>query len=184
LFETIMICFSFLEPAAKEKVIPKAMEKQIGIIAMKPFSGGVIEAPEAALKWVLSYPDILILAGVEDKRLIDQNWKTFQGGYDMSDEEKQPVERISKEFDKKFCRRCDYCLPCPAEIPIQFVLGARSFVKRMGLAAMKTPMFASMWEKAANCTECGECRERCPYDLSIPEMIKENLDWVNKLGSD
>lgn len=183
LFETIMICFSFLEPAAGEKVIPKAIEKQVGIIAMKPFSGGVIEAPEAALKWVLSYPDILVLAGVEEKKLIDQNWKIFQGDYGMKAEEIQAIERISKEFENKFCRRCDYCQPCPVEIPIQFVLGARSLVKRMGLGALKTPMFASLWEKAAKCTECGDCMERCPYGLSIPDMIKENLNWVRQLES-
>ncbi|MBN1570550.1 MAG: aldo/keto reductase, partial [Acidobacteria bacterium] len=123
LFETIMVCFSFLEPAAKEKVIPKARENNVGIIAMKPFSGGVIEAPEAALKWVLSFPDVLVIAGVEDKRLIDQNWRAFQGSCELTDEEKGQIAGISKEFESRFCRRCDYCLPCPAEIPIQFVLG-------------------------------------------------------------
>jgi uncharacterized protein len=178
LFETIMICFSFLEPAAKEKVIPKAREKQVGIIAMKPFSGGVIEAPEAALKWVLSYPDVLVIAGVEDKKLIDQNWEVFQGSYEMTAEERDVVAGISREFDKKFCRRCDYCLPCTAGIPIQMVLGARSFIKRMGTGVLKTPMFRKMWENAGNCTECGDCMERCPYGLPIPEMIKENLSFM------
>lgn len=175
LFETIMVCFSFLEPAAKEKVIPKARQKGVGIIAMKPFSGGVIEAPEAALKWALSFPDILVLAGVEDRKLIDQNWETFQGSYELTSEERQKIQEISKEYDKKFCRRCDYCLPCPAEIPIQFVLGMRSFLKRMGPAVLKTPMFENMIKKAADCTECGDCIERCPYGLPIPEMIQNSL---------
>jgi predicted aldo/keto reductase-like oxidoreductase len=168
LFETVM-------------VIPKAREKQVGIIAMKPFSGGVIDTPEVALKWVLSFPDILVLAGVEEKRLIDQNWKVFQGGYGMTDEEKQKLQEISKEFDKKFCRRCDYCQPCPVEIPIQFILGVRSMVKRMGPAILRTPMLGNMREKAANCTECGDCIDRCPYGLPIPDMIQENLDWLNAL---
>ncbi len=179
LFETIMVCFSFLEPAAKDKVIPKAREKGVGIIAMKPFSGGVIEAPEAALKWALAFPDILVLAGVEDKRLIDQNWSAFQGSYELTAEEKQKVRAICEEYDKKFCRRCDYCLPCPVEIPIQFVLGMRSLLKRMGSGALKTPMFANLVKKAAECTECGECMERCPYDLPIPEMIKNSLKLAN-----
>jgi uncharacterized protein len=178
LFETIMVCFSFLEPAAKEIIIPKAREKQIGIIAMKPFSGGVIEAPEVALKWILSFPDILVLAGVEGKKFIDQNWRVFQGSYEINDEESQTIDRIRKEFDKIFCRRCDYCLPCPAEIPIQFVLGAHSFIKRMGPGALQNPIFANMLEKAANCTECGDCMERCPYDLPIPDIIKANLAYL------
>jgi predicted aldo/keto reductase-like oxidoreductase len=178
LFETIMVCFSFLEPAAIEKVIPKAREKRIGIIAMKPFSGGVIEAPEAALKWVLSFPDILVLAGVEEKSFIDQNWRIFQGSYELTEKERQEIQAIGIEFDKKFCRRCDYCLPCAEGIPIQFVLGMRSILKRMGPAALQTPMFKNLLEKAANCTECGDCMERCPYDLPIPDMIRDNLDWV------
>jgi predicted aldo/keto reductase-like oxidoreductase len=182
-FETIMVCFSFLEPAAKDKVIPKARAKGVGIIAMKPFSGGVIEAPEAALKWALAFPDILVLAGVEDKRLIDQNWNAFQGSYELTAEERQKIREISAEYDKKFCRRCDYCLPCPVEIPIQFVLGMRSLLKRMGPAALKTPMFQNMIKKAAECTECGDCMGRCPYELPIPEMIKASLKLADEAMS-
>jgi hypothetical protein len=50
LFESIMVCFSFLEPAAKDLIIPKALEKNMGVIAMKSFSGGVIDNPSLALK--------------------------------------------------------------------------------------------------------------------------------------
>lgn len=181
LFETIMVCFSFLEPAAAEKVIPKARGKQIGIIAMKPLSGGVIGAPEAALKWIFSCPDILVIAGVEEKALIDQNWKIFQGSYTLTGEERRKIREIEREFDRKFCRRCDYCLPCTVGIQIQFALGVRSMVGRMGQGILQQPMFRDIWEKAASCTECGDCMERCPYDLPIPDMIRENLDWVNEL---
>jgi predicted aldo/keto reductase-like oxidoreductase len=183
LFETIMVCFSFLEPAAKERVIPKAREKQIGIIAMKPFSGGVIESAEVALKWAFAFPEILVLAGVEDKSLIDQNWDVFQSGSLLTDEETHQLREISREFENKFCRRCDYCLPCPAEIPIQFIMGVRSLVKRAGPAILKSPMLARTLEKAAGCTECGDCMERCPYQLPIPSIVKENLQWANKVIS-
>ena len=30
-------------------------------------------------------------------------------------------------------------------------------------------------EQARACAECGECVDKCPYDLAIPEMIKENI---------
>lgn len=182
LFETIMVCFSFLEPAAGDKVIPKAIAKNVGVLAMKPFSGGVIEAPEVALKWVLSHPGILVLTGVEDRKLIDQNWRVFEGDYTLTEEERRTLDGIVAEYDKKFCRRCDYCLPCPAGIPIQYALGVRSFVKRMGAAALQNPMFAEMWRKAAGCTQCGDCMSRCPYKLPIPDMIRENIDWMKRLG--
>jgi uncharacterized protein len=178
LFETIMVCFSFLEPAAREKVIPKAIAKQVGILAMKPFSGGVIESASAALKWIFSYPEILVLAGVEDKKLIDQSWEIFQGDYTLTPDEELQIQEISKEYANKFCRRCDYCLPCTAEIPIQFMMGVKFLVKRGGPAILKSPMLANTLQKAVGCTECGDCMERCPYDLPIPDLIKENLEWV------
>ena len=178
LFETIMVCFSFLEPAAKEKVIPKALAKDVGVLVMKPLSGGVIEeAPEAALKWVLECPETLVLVGVEDRKFIDQNWKVFQGNRELTEIDKKAIAAISREYANKWCRRCDYCLPCPSGIPIQFVLGARYFVKRMGPGAMKNPAFVEMWEKAENCIKCGQCATRCPYGLQIPEMIAANVEW-------
>ena len=65
LFETIMVCFSFLEPAAREKIIPKALKQKVGVIAMKPFSGGVIDNTALALKYALSHAGVVVLAGVE-----------------------------------------------------------------------------------------------------------------------
>ena len=182
LFETIMVCFSFLEPAAEEKVIPKALEKNVGILAMKPLSGGVIEAAEPALKWAFGHPEILVLAGVESRDLIDQNWNVFQGNWELTKSDQETIDAVFREYDKKFCRRCDYCLPCPSEIPIQFVMGARTFLKRMGPGALKVPVFAGLWDKAENCLECGQCVTRCPYGLPIPEIVKANLEWRKGLN--
>jgi predicted aldo/keto reductase-like oxidoreductase len=33
-------------------------------------------------------------------------------------------------------------------------------------------------DTARNCTGCGACLERCPYELPIPDLIRENLEWV------
>ena len=176
-----MVCFSFLEPAAREKIIPKAIDKNVGVIAMKSFSGGVLDNPKLALKYVLSQPGIMIIPGVEHKALFDHNLAVFKGSYHLDDQEKQEIEKIRQRYDKKFCRRCDYCLPCEEEIPIQFVMGLRSMVRRMGTGILETPMFKNMLDRSANCSECGDCMERCPYDLPIPDMIKSNLDWVKAL---
>jgi predicted aldo/keto reductase-like oxidoreductase len=180
LFETIMLCFSFLEPAAREKIIPKAIEGQIGVIAMKPFSGGFIEDPGLALKYVLSCPGIVVIPGIEEKTLIDENWEIFQADPALNDAEKREIEEIRLHHDKTFCRRCDYCQPCTEDISIQHVLGIRSMVKRLGKEGLSRGMLKEAVDKARHCSECGECMTRCPYQLPIPDLIKANLSWVDE----
>jgi predicted aldo/keto reductase-like oxidoreductase len=179
-FETIMVCFSFLEPLAQEKIIPKAIEKKVGVIAMKPFSGGTIDNARLALKYVFSQPGIMIIAGVEHKDLFDENWEIFQASHELDDGEKKDIERIRKINETNFCRRCDYCQPCTEEIPIQMVLGLRSMVKRMGMNILREGWRPKAIEKARHCSECEECMARCPYELPIPDLIKENLRWVDE----
>jgi len=180
IFETIMTCFSFLESAAEEKLIPRAIEKGIGVIAMKPFSGGFIDNPALALKYVLSQPDVLVIPGVETEDLFENNWQIFQGNHELSDGEKKEIKEIRKQYDKIFCRRCDYCQPCSEEIPIQIILGMKSLVKRSGMQFFESERMRIALEKASNCSDCGDCMERCPYDLPIPDLIKENLKWMEE----
>ena len=147
---------------------------------MKPFSGGVIEKASLALKYVLSQPGIVILAGVENTRLFDENWEVFQGTHKLDTGEREEIERIRELYGKTFCRRCDYCQPCTEDIPIQIILGIRSIVKRMGKDALTGSWLVKAIDKARGCSECGECALRCPYGLPIPELIRENLKWVEQ----
>ena len=84
-------------------------------------------------------------------------------------------------YDKVFCRRCDYCQPCTENIPIQTVLGVRSMAKRMGKELLEKGPFWPAIQRARNCTECGECVTRCPYELPLPYLIRENLRWLDEL---
>jgi len=184
LFDVLMVCFSFLEPRARETIIPKARKKNIGVLAMKPFSGGVIDDARLALKYALAEPGVLVLAGVEHPDLFDENWRVFQEGGPLSEAETRQVAEMQQSYEKVFCRRCDYCQPCTEEIPIQAVLGLRSMIKRMGIEVFRSGPFGAGIAKARNCTECGECITRCPYELPIPDLIRENLRWWMRWRSD
>jgi predicted aldo/keto reductase-like oxidoreductase len=181
-FETIMTCFGILEPKSRESLIPKALEKNIGVMAMKPFAGGMIDRAELALKFTLSQPGVLVLAGVDDISLFDQNWQIFNSGdWELTPQELQEIDDLQKRFEKNFCRRCDYCQPCPEEIPIQMVLGLPSMVKRMGAGLAQKEHVQDWLSKAKGCQKCGECESRCPYDLPIMELLEERIDWLEGL---
>lgn len=179
LFDTIMVCFSLLEPRAREAVIPKAVAKDIGVIAMKPFSGGVIEDVGLALRYALSEPGVLVLAGVEHPELFDEDWRAFEEWRPLDRADEERIAQIRHEQDKVFCRRCDYCQPCTEGIPIQLVVNVRSLVKRMGKEVFEKGPFRATILKGNDCTECGECLSRCPYGLPVPDLIRESLRWLD-----
>lgn len=179
-FSVIMACYSFLEPAAAEKIFPLAKEKDLGILAMKPFSGGVIENVGVALRYVLGTPNIVAIPGSETLAKARENWEIYQSGAPLNDEDQAYIKKLRQEFDRQFCRRCDYCQPCTQQINIQLMLGIKSAVKRFGHPE-EVKWIKDVVEKARNCTECGECLPRCPYQLPIPELIKKNLAWLDSL---
>ena len=53
-------------------------------------------------------------------------------------------------------------------------------VKRMGKGILQKGRHREAVDKGRNCTECGICTTRCPYELPIPELIRENLGWVDE----
>jgi predicted aldo/keto reductase-like oxidoreductase len=178
-FDVIMACYSFLEPEAANKVFPLAKAKDVGILAMKSFSGGVIEEASPALRFVLSTSDIVPIPGSETLEKARENWKIFIEGKTLTKQDKERIEVLRKEFSQNFCRRCDYCQPCSEKISIQFILGLKSIFKRFGPQAQELGWMKSLIERARNCSECGDCLSRCPYQLPIPDLIKENLAWFD-----
>jgi predicted aldo/keto reductase-like oxidoreductase len=180
-FDVIMACYSFLEPDAAKKIFPLAKTKDVGVLTMKPFSGGVIEEAGPALRFVLSTPNIVPIPGSETLEKAKENWEIFMKGYSLTEKDKEGIETLRKEWDQQFCRRCDYCQPCSEKISIQHILGLKSIVKRFGSRAGELDWFTTLIERARNCSECGDCLSRCPYQLPIPDLIKKNLEWYDSL---
>ena len=179
-FEVVMACYSFLEPDAAHRILPLARAQGVGVLTMKPFSGGVIEDAGLALRYVLSTPDIVPIPGSESVEKVRENWKVYAEGRPLSEADRDRIREVRQQFDKQFCRRCDYCQPCSQGINIQLMMGIKSVIRRFGnpdeIAWVK-----GLAEKARDCTECGECLPRCPYQLPIPELIKKNLEWYDSL---
>jgi uncharacterized protein len=180
-FPVIMTCYSFLEPEAARRLFPLAAAKDVGILVMKPFSGGVIEKPGPALRYVLSTPNIVPIPGSESVEKARENWRIFLQGGILTQEDQAYINALQEQMKQQFCRRCDYCQPCSQEISIQMMMGLKSVVKRFGAGADAPAWIQGVVNKARNCTECGECLPRCPYQLPIPELIKKNLEFYDQL---
>jgi predicted aldo/keto reductase-like oxidoreductase len=94
----------------------------------------------------------------------------------LETEELKRVEDVKRQLGQRYCRRCDYCQPCPNEIPISFALHIPSVRRRMGDAMMRTDAYRDLRRKLETCEGCGLCEERCPFDLPVMDLLQESRD--------
>ena len=159
-FETLMFPFNFIVVEAAEELIPLCREHNVGFINMKPMGGGMLDNATVAFKYLLQFPDIAYIPGIEKTWEIEEIAKIVQGSAETTAEEEAEMQRLRDELGTRFCRRCDYCQPCPQEIPISMVMNSAGFAKRLPPQRMFSGWISDGMEKAGTCTECGDCEER------------------------
>jgi len=179
-FATIMFPFNFITDEAADELLPLAREHDVGFIAMKPLAGGMLDNATVAFKYLSQFPDIVPIPGIEYVHEIEEIVRILDGPLEMTEAEKQEMQRLRDELGTRFCRRCDYCQPCTEEIPISMVMNIKSFARRLPPQRVFTGGIVQVMEKAAGCTQCGECEARCPYELPIMETIAQNVEWYQE----
>lgn len=177
-FETIMFPFNFMASEPGLELLELAKNHDVGFIAMKPMSGGMLTNATLSFKYLLQFPEVVPLVGIEKPEEIEEIVQVLGKTWKLTAAEKNEIQRLKDELGTRFCRRCDYCQPCTVGIPISTVMTANSFAKRLPPERTFGPgMVTEAMKKAEACSDCGECETRCPYNLPIREIIKERLQW-------
>ena len=175
LFETVQIPFNFVESDPVERLFGTALEMNMGILAMKPLGGGNLNRADLCFKFLQGHPEALPIPGIETLAEIDEILELYRNPTKATPENLAEMGRIKKELGDKFCHRCEYCLPCPEGVPIPMALLFDSQAKRYP-KEMVLKLTAKTMEAAENCTGCGQCLEKCPYDLPVPDLIAGVLE--------
>jgi len=174
LFSTIQFPFNFIESKPIEELHPAARQDEMGILAMKPFGGGALDNAELCFKFLRQYPDVIPLPGFDAVEQVDQIAAIYEADNVVHPEDLTAMEKYRTELGQRFCRRCEYCQPCEQGVMVTMAMIYPTIVRRMSYARAAS-FAAQAMESVRNCTECGECVKRCPYDLPVFEMIKEHL---------
>ena len=183
MFASVQLPFNFIDESAKEQAIPLAKELDIGFLAMKPMGGGRLESAELSFSYLLQYDNIVPDPGIEKIEEIREIIGIVERKPQLTAECKNAIEKVRSTLGPTWCRRCEYCQPCPQNIEISWVLVTKSFYKRFTFDRYKSMVGPSI-EKARACNECGTCATRCPYHLDVPKLVKENLTfWDQTTGS-
>jgi len=179
MFSTVQFPFNFIEDAAKDELHIAARERGMGILAMKPFAGGVIDNAGVAFKFLREHPDVIPLPGFDSLERVDEVVSFYSKPNRVTEQDLRLMEKYRDELGKQFCRRCEYCQPCPQGVMITaamvYKVVAARMSPRVACEFCKIPM-----ESVALCTECRECVDRCPYELPIPDILKAHYELYGK----
>jgi predicted aldo/keto reductase-like oxidoreductase len=179
LFDTIQFPFNFIEEGARNTLLPAARQLEMGFIVMKPFGGGAIDDAGAAFKFLRQHPGILPIPGFESAAQVDEVLKLYAVPNQVTERDHAVRDRYRAELGKRFCRRCEYCQPCPQGVMITPAMGYPVVAARMSAAV--APEFSKVpMQSVPLCNACGVCIDRCPYELPIPEILKANYELFLK----
>jgi predicted aldo/keto reductase-like oxidoreductase len=171
LFETVQVPYNFNEEKPEQELLPLAVKENIGVITMKPLGGGALPV-DLALRFFLDKPVGVVIPGADSVAQVEENARSFAGA-PLSAADKAEIAKVKQELGGKYCRRCDYCRPCPQGIDISNVFLFHGYYTRYGMREWPIGRYNALPVKASACVACGFCAGRCPYELPIPAMLRQ-----------
>ncbi|MCP4148570.1 MAG: aldo/keto reductase [bacterium] len=172
-FDTIQVPLNYIETACLDQLVPYAKEKNLGIIAMKPVAGGAFKNVPLVLRYILSQGADVVIPGMDDASQVEQNLSALEKPGPLTEKELLILEKEKQELGENFCRRCEYCMPCPQGLPISFLHTLSAYYFRYNLKEWALERINNLPKSYKDCNACGTCIKKCPYDLDMPKIFKE-----------
>ena len=181
LYETLQYPFSYLSGDEELKLVKRCEDLDVGFIAMKAMGGGLIKNSKASFAYINQFDNVLPIWGIQKLTELNE-FLSYDESTVLDDELKSAIENDKKELGDNFCRGCGYCMPCPEEINISLCCRMSLWIRRFPTEPNMDEKTQEIMRKTLDCVECYECVDKCPYELDIPELLKENYeDYQNVL---
>ena len=151
-----------------------------------------------ALQFVWNHPEVsVVLSGMSTMQQVVENVDSANKSSinSLTEGEKNTISKIRNAYDQYSlvpCTNCGYCLPCPNDVSIPFVFRLLNDVAYWGDSGMKriTYFYNNMAKTqedveerrskgdeisgaATLCIQCGECLEKCPQQIDIPDVMQK-----------
>lgn len=173
LFETVQMPLNIIDHPLFRDIIPEALERDMGIIVMKPLCGGLIESPSRALRFVLSHPVSTAIPGMDSPEQVEENAAVGREEIEFTDRDMAELKAEGDELGRDFCRRCGYCGTCPVGLDIPDVFRFDRYYTSYFAKDWAREQYRELKVSIDDCLECGECEQRCPYQLPVRRMLQE-----------
>ena len=180
-----------------------AADRDIAVIVMEPLRGGLLvkdlpaetrqifqetaserSAVEWAFRWLWNQPGVsVVLSGMSQldqmKENLDLAENVSEAPWTEKDEDAvRQAKRIINDLQRVNCTTCGYCMPCPegVNIPFNLSLSNDHHIFHDQNAGFRYRMVLGDSERASNCVQSGECLDKCPQQIPIPDELDHVAD--------
>lgn len=187
----------------RNEALAACAREGVGLVAMKPFAGGYLlrqgktvgiapirkgggkrvklkipsyMTPTHCLAYVLSQIGVsTTIPGVRSTEELDG----ILSYINSTAKEKDYSEILNNfnEYKTGQCVYCNHCLPCPSEIDIGEVTRLLDIAEFPVTEEVKTK-YTNLQFKASQCTKCGVCVDRCPFEVDIVSNMEKAVDLL------
>jgi predicted aldo/keto reductase-like oxidoreductase len=145
---------------------------------------------EWALRWVWNHPEVtVVLSGMNEEAHIEENLNVADQARpnSLTGHEIKLVEEVGQKYKALMrvgCTGCGYCMPCPSDVSIPncfevynklHLFGNEQEAKFM-YAIRMSGVLSGIPSFASQCVQCGECIEKCPQEIEIPDFLESVVE--------
>ena len=178
LYETLQFPFSYLAAPADLEIVEMCKKADMGFIAMKALSGGLIHNSACAYAYMdqPQFAHVAPIWGIQRESELDEFLSYQVCPPELSEELQAVIDKDREELSGDFCRGCGYCMPCPAGIEINNCARMSLMLRRAPQQAWLSPEWQEKMKKIEDCKHCGQCMKKCPYGLNTPDLLAKNYE--------
>ncbi len=175
LYETLQFPFCYLATDKDLELLKACTDADMGFIAMKGLSGGMLNNAVACYAFMQQHPAVVPIWGIQYEWELDQWLELTAKNQQMTPELAEVIAKDRKELIESFCRSCGYCLPCSAGIDIPQAARMAMLLRRSPYQKYMSDEWYQKMHKIEDCVHCNACMSRCPYELNTPELLQTML---------
>lgn len=176
LYDTMQFPFCYLASTTDMEIVNMCRENNMGFIAMKALSGGLINDSALAYAYLSQFDHVAPIWGVQRESELDEFLSYNINPPALTEEMQKKIEKDRAELSGEFCRGCGYCMPCPVGIEINNAARMSLLLRRAPKEGYLTKEWQEKMKKIDDCLHCNKCMGKCPYSLNTPELLKKNYE--------
>lgn len=192
--QAVLVIYNHMEGKEIEPLIEEVRKKGIGVVAMKIFAGGVQGAlkalvserqsyPQAAIRWVLSNPNIdTCIPTMSSYSHVEEY--VSASGKPLTKKDLEIIKNYQRVASNLYCRvSCRECLSsCPEGVAINDILRFAMYFENYGMEKEAMRYFAELDEgkKPYKCFQCqGYCESACPYRIRVRSRLIHSMEILS-----